>query len=212
MKTKTILKNLLIEKSEEHYYKIIADELKGCKTVLDVGCGVNSPLGKIPKTFYLEGVDLVSKNEVSKFHDKFVKKNIMNIYSIYKPNSFDAVVFLNCIEHLKRSDGKKMLEDLEKIAKKKIIISTPNGFLTQDPQPGNPYQEHISGWYVKDFKGKGYRVYGLRGFKALRGEFALVKYKPWYLWLLISYFTQFVLFYFPKHAFELMAVKSKRSS
>lgn len=205
---KTQLKYILIDASENHFYKLLERELKGCSSVLDVGCGVNSPLGKIKKTFYLEGVDLVDKSKMQKFHDKYTKGNILNIKKFYKKESFDAVVLLGVIEHLKRSEGKILLSKLESIARKKVIVQTPNGFLTQDPAEDNIYQEHISGWSVKDFKERGYQVYGIRGLKFLRGEYALVKYKPWYFWLFLSHLTHWPLYYFPRFSFETMAVKN----
>ncbi len=211
IKIKSALKPILIEYSEAHYYKLLQRELENCKSVLDVGCGINSPLVKLKKSFYLEGIDLVPEKRINKIHDKFTRGNILAIEKYFKNKSFDAVVLLGVIEHLKRSDGKILLAKLEKIAKKKIIISTPNGFLTQDPSPDNPYQEHISGWTTSDFKKFGYNVYGLRGFKFLRGEYALVKYKPWYFWLFLSSMTQHITYHTPQVAFELLPVKILRS-
>lgn len=224
---KTLLKKYIIASSDFGFYKILRNELKDCKSVLDVGCGVNSPLGKIDKKFYLEGIDLVpirSKNKIYnekiigkklpmeeysvKIHDKYTRGNILNIERFYRDKSFDAVVLIGVIEHLRRSQGKLFLNKLENIAKHKIIICTPNGFVPQDPHSGNFYQEHISGWSVKDFKDRNYKTYGIRGFKFIRGEFAAIKYKPWYIWLFLSYLSEYITILFPKLSFELMAVKT----
>jgi len=115
------------------------------------------------------------------------------------------------MEHLRRSEGKVFMEKLEKIAKRKIIICTPNGFIPQDPHHGNSYQEHIAGWYVNDFRIRGYKTYGIRGFKFIRGELAAIKYKPWYVWLYLSYLSEFITIRIPWMGFELMAVKTLRS-
>ena len=197
------------------------------RQVLDVGCGVNSPLEKIDRSFYLEGIDLIpvkdkikgrnkslkSKNAhmeefENKIHDKYVRGDILHIEKYYKSKTFDAVVFFGVLEHLKRSEGKIFLEKMESIARKKVILTTPNGFIPQDPYAGNPYQEHVSGWFVKDFKIRKYKPYGLRGFKFIRGEFAAIKYKPWYLWLYFSYLSEFLTIKIPSFGFELMAVKT----
>ncbi len=224
---KANLKKYINASSDFGFYRLLKKELKGYKSVLDVGCGVNSPLAKIDKFFYLEGIDLVpikSNKRIydksikgntlpmeqyeSKIHDKYVRGNILNIEEYYKDKSFDVVVLFHVLEHLKRSVGKAFLEKLENIAKYKIIICTPNGFVPQDPLYGNIYQEHISGWYIKDFKARGYKTYGLRGFKFIRGEFAAIKYKPWYIWLFLSYLSEYVTIPFSQLAFELMAVKT----
>jgi hypothetical protein len=211
-KQKTWLKYVIINTSENHFYKFLERDLDGCSSVLDVGCGINSPMGKINKKFILEGIDLVDKSKKNKYHDKYTKGNILNIEKYFKNKSFDAVVLIGVIEHLKRSDGKKLITKLESIAKLKVIIETPNGFLNQEAVENNPYQEHISGWTPNDFQERGYTVYGLRGLKLLRGEYALVKYKPWYFWLLLSYVTQWGTYYLPKLSFELLAVKKINDS
>lgn len=224
---KANLKKYIIASSDFGFYRLLRKELKDCESVLDVGCGVNSPLGKIEKQFYLEGIDLIpvkSKSKIynkkitgnfvpmeeykKKIHDKYTKGNILYIEKYYKSKSFDVIVLFHVLEHLRRSEGKIFLEKLEKIAKLKIIICTPNGFVPQNPLHGNIYQEHISGWFVKDFITRGYNVYGIRGFKFIRGEFAAIKYKPWYVWLYLSYLSEYITIPFPQLSFELMAVKT----
>lgn len=224
---KARLKRYVRASSDFGFYRILEKELRGCESVLDVGCGVNSPLAKIKRRFYLEGIDLVpfkGKNKIYnkkmigrkipmeeyriKIHDKYTRGNVLNIEKFYKNKSFDAVVLIGLMEHLRRSQGKVLLDKLEKIAKNKVIICTPNGFVPQDPHSGNIYQEHISGWFVKDFRIRGYSVYGIRGFKFIRGEFAAIKYKPWYIWLYLSYLSEYITIHIPQLAFELMAVKT----
>lgn len=224
---KAYLKNYVNASSDFGFYRLLRKELTGYKSVLDVGCGVNSPLGKVEKTFYLEGIDLVPVKSVKKIydkriignvlpmeeyenniHDKYTRGNILEIEKYYKKKSFDVVVLFGVMEHLRRSQGKVFLEKLENIAKHKIIICTPNGFVPQDPHSGNIYQEHVSGWFVKDFKARGYKTYGIRGFRFIRGEFAAIKYKPWYVWLFLSYLSEFITIPLPWLSFELMAVKT----
>jgi SAM-dependent methyltransferase len=209
------LKNYVNASSDFGFYRLLNKELKNYESVLDVGCGESSPLARVDKTFYLEGIDLIPvksrkraiEKYTNKIHDKYTRGNILNIEKYYKRKSFDVVVLFHVLEHLKRSEGKVFLKKLENIAKYKIIICTPNGFIPQNPLHGNIYQEHLSGWYIKDFKIRGFRVYGLRGLKFIRGELAAIKYEPWYIWLYLSYLSEFITIRFPQIAFELMAVK-----
>ena len=70
------------------------------------------------------------------------------------------------IEHLEKEEGIRMLKEMERVARKKIILTTPNGFLPVDTGPeDNPEEEHISGWKVIDFKGQGFEVFGLNELK-----------------------------------------------
>ena len=62
----------------------------------------------------------------------------------------------------------KRLTNLENIAKRRIIFIIPVGGLPQDPYDGNPYQKHLSAWYPRDFKEKGYKVWG-QGARILYG-------------------------------------------
>ena len=66
--------------------------------------------------------------------------------------SFDCVTALDVIEHIKKAEGLRLLEDMERIAKKRIVVFTPNGFLPQSVHNNNPLQIHKSGWKVKEMR------------------------------------------------------------
>jgi len=199
--------NKLIILSEKHFYSILEKELKDCKSVLDVGCGINSPLRRIRKLHYMEGIDLYLPDRKQEIHNKYVKGNVLALEEYYESKSFDAVVLLSVIEHIKKREGYALIKSLEKIAVKKVIIQTPNGFIKQSSDDKNPFQKHISGWSVSNFRRNNYKVIGLRGFKSLREEYALIRQKPWYFWLFVSYLSQFLIKFIPKYAFEILAIK-----
>ncbi|MEK7169201.1 MAG: class I SAM-dependent methyltransferase [Patescibacteria group bacterium] len=186
--------------------------LSDCKSVLDLGCGDNSPIGFIDRKEYLVGVDgfkkSVDKSRKLNIHDKYLHKNILEVKKDFKKNSFDAVIALDVIEHLEKKDGYKLLKLMEHLASKKVVLLTPNGFVNQTGE-GNGLQEHLSGWSVSDFRKLGYKVLGRYGLKGLRGEKAELKYKPKILWGLISEISN--LFYArqnPKKAYSLFVVKN----
>lgn len=194
------------------FYKILAFQLRNCRSVLDVGCGNDSPLGRIKKTFYSEGIDVFKKSittsKRNRIHDKYTLGNIMDIDTYYKPKSFDAVIALDVIEHFDKKDGISIIKKMGKIAREKVIILTPNGFYHQDHLDNNPYQIHRSGWIVKDMQKFGYKVYGLWGIKTIRGENAQIKYKPWFFWAFIALISEPFIFYFPHLSFDIFAVKT----
>lgn len=205
------IKQWLVNIGDAHYYNVLEKELEGVKSVLDVGCGSNSPLAKVKKTFVSTGVDIfkrsIEKSKKAKIHDSYKVGDILKIETFFKPKSFDAVIALDVVEHFSKKEGRKLISSMEKIAKKKVIVFTPNGFTQQYPYNGNPFQVHKSGWYIEDFVRRGYKVYGMRGFRFIRGEYATIKYKPWFLWGAVSTLSQFFIYNYPRFAYQLLAVK-----
>lgn len=209
------IRQLIVEIGDGVYYRKLAVELKTCDLVLDVGCGSWSPLSKVKKHFYAEGIDIhkpsLEKANHSGVHDKYRLGDVNKIDEYYQAKSFDAVIALDLIEHLSKSDGLKLIKKMEKIARKKVILLTPNGFIRQDPLKNNPYQVHQSGWRVSEFSKLGYRVYGMRGLKLIRGEWATIKFKPWLLWGVVSVLSQMVVYYLPGVAYQLFVVKNLKT-
>ena len=80
-----------------------------CKTLLDVGCGNDSPIKSFSKKFYSVGVDIfkpsIEKSKNLKIHNKYYKINVLDIGKKFKPNSFDCVLASDLIEHLSKEDG-----------------------------------------------------------------------------------------------------------
>jgi len=136
------------------------------KTVLDVGCG-RGLLGSLLRIFreparivaldayepYLEFVKKMGMyNEVMKLD---LSKNPLP----FEDMSFDLVACLEVIEHLRRDEGLRLLDELERVGKR-VIVSTPGYFFKQETYDGNAMQEHFSLYKVKEFKARGYKVYG----------------------------------------------------
>ena len=194
------------------YYYFLSKFIGKPKKLLDVGCGSTSPISKINRNFYSVGFDLfvhsINKSKKANIHNKYVKGNILKINDYFKDNSYDCVIALDVIEHFTKKDGNAFLLNLEKIAKKRVVIFTPNGYVKQNVFDGNKYQIHKSGWSVKDFKKRGYKVIGLRGPKELRGEFATITKKPWIFWGFIALILEPFYVIFPERSFHLLAVKN----
>lgn len=205
-------RNFISKYKDIFLYRLLEKNLSDCHSVLDVGCGVDSPLGKLKKTFYSEGIDIykpsINKSKKKKIHDKYVLGDILKVDKLYKPKSFDVVIALDVIEHLEKVDALNLIKKMEKIAGKKVIILTPNGFHHQDHLDGNPHQEHKSGWRIQDLKRRGYNVVGLRGFKFIRGECATITMKPWIFWGSIAFISEPLLYNIPQYSYHLFAVKN----
>ena len=194
------------------YASMLDTSLQDCASVLDVGCGSNSPLRLVAKKMSSVGVDghkpSIQTSKKSKIHDKYEVLDIREIVKKFGKKNFDAVIALDVIEHLKKQDGIKLLKDMEAIATKKVIVLTPNGFLEQYDSV-NDLQEHLSGWTVKEFSSHGYKVSGMYGWKPLRGNNANLQFKPKIISGAISELTHYLYSRRnPESSFSLFAVKS----
>lgn len=196
------------------YIQQIENKLEGCKTILDIGCGDSSPLRLLSKEYDKTGIDGHKQSlELSKkrgIHNQYIQLDVRKLSTKIKPKSYDAVIALDIIEHLPKKEGYLFLKSLERIARKVVILNTPNGFVEQHNENNN-LQEHLSGWSVDNFRAKGYQVLGMYGLKSLRGEGGNLKLKPTFIWGIISILTHYVFTRNnPESAFSLMAIKKFR--
>lgn len=207
------LKRIFVSLGDFALYRLLQKELFGMETVLDLGCGDDSPIGKLKKNFYSLGVDgfapSIAKSKKKGLHDEYKKLDLLKINENFRKNSFDAVIALDVVEHFPKKEGLDLLDKMENIAKKKVIVLTPYGFVHQDPYEGNPYQVHKSGWTISDFRKRGYNVFGVRGFRFIRGEYATIKYKPWLFWGMLSTISELIVHSNPGLAYQIFAVKEK---
>jgi predicted SAM-dependent methyltransferase len=104
---------------------------------------------------------------------------------LFKNNSFDIVLCVEVLEHLKRDEGEKLLKEMERIAKKQVILTTPVGKFKQEAYNGNPHQEHKYVWSPKQMKPLGYKVIGV-GMRNLSGKAGIQSQLPRTLRLLIN--------------------------
>ena len=198
----------LYKKLFPSYTKGLKRELCECNTVLDLGCGYNSLIQYCNVPFSV-GVELfepyLEKSKKKGIHNEYIKADIRKLK--LKPKSFDAVVLFDVLEHLTKEEGYGLIKKIKKWARKKIIIFTPNGLVWQDSYDNNSLQEHKSGWSVEELEKLGFRVYGINGWRKLRGYKGSVKCKPYFLWNRISDLTQKITYWYPKLAFQLFAIK-----
>ena len=181
------------------------------KTLLDIGCGNDSLVKQLPKEVYRVGVDAfepsLTKSRSKQIHDEYVLADIQKIRGLFPPKSFDVVLASDVIEHLTKTEGEQLLLDMERLARHKVIVFTPNGFLSQGEFENNQHQLHKSGWEENDFKKRGYEIIGINGLRLLRGEFASLKFRPRWVWQVISDLSQLAVRGCPKWAFQLLATK-----
>lgn len=179
-------------------------------SILDVGCGFNSYVQFLNKRMYRVGVDLfdpyLEKSRKAGIHNEYFKQDIRNLEN-FKDNSFDVVYSSDVIEHLTKDEGMAMIRAMERIARKRVIISTPNGHRHQEEYDGNELQEHKSAWNAREFRALGFRVAGMDGLRNLREDESRIRFRPRPLWSFIANMTQFGVYYVPHRAHSLFCVK-----
>jgi SAM-dependent methyltransferase len=197
----------------KYYVNLLEKEIIGsCQTLLDVGCGANSPIKRFSgKLQYSVGVDIFEPSVIvsqgANIHTEYRVMDTLQIGSHFQERSFDCVLASDLIEHLSKEDGLRLIAMMEKIARKKVIIFTPNGFLPQSEYGGNRFQVHLSGWGVEEMRCMGYRVIGVGGWRSLRDECAYVVRRPTLFWERVSLLTQPVIKNYPEYAFQILCVK-----
>lgn len=179
---------------------------RGCETVLDIGCGTDSMMQHVACTHRVIGLDRylpsLLRNRREGRYSAWIQADILALP--FAERAVDAVVALDVIEHMHKEEGIRLLESLERIARKRVVILTPNGFVPQ-PANDNPWQEHKSGWTVDDFEKRGYRVSGVYGWKWLRGPYARLRFRPWIFWEAVSAISHLVTVRNPRLAYHLLA-------
>lgn len=206
---------MIFSSLSDHFIQTLERECTGrgdCKTLLDIGCGKCSPIYRFStKIDYTVGVDVfepaIEESKKLKIHNEYKTIECKGIDSAFQKDSFDCVCALDLIEHLSKEDGLKLIDSMERIARKKVIIFTPNGFLFQGIHDNNPYQQHLSGWEVDEMKAMGYRIIGIGGFKFLKGEVAKIKWRPEFFWRRISLLSQIIVTNRPNLAFAILCIK-----
>jgi hypothetical protein len=117
-------------------------------------------------------------------------------------------VALDVLEHLSKEDGYAMLHAMERIASKKVLIFTPNGFLPQESTDGD-MQAHLSGWDAAEMRALGFTVVGMHGHKFLRREHHEHRFRPRSLSGAVSQLTHYMYTRsHPEKAAAILCVKA----
>lgn len=207
--------------SQDYLHKIVKQP--NIKLALDIGCGITSHLTRYRPRLLTTGLDVftIEQATIGNAHDHYISADITKISvdhvteeleTLFGRPRADVVTLFGVLEHLTRNAGLEILEKIEKLSDKFILIETPNGFVPQGPEFGNPYQRHLSGWTPADFEAFGYQVHGSLGTKYMRGYMG----EPRLPLPGIRFFDNVVLARllmtnrFPQHAFCITAIKDIR--
>lgn len=150
---------------------VLRQNIQKFDKVLDLGVGpipVFSYFAK--KDYYLVGVDIHKPTlDVARkcgIYDRLVLSDVFKYLKKCRDKSFDVVVAFDLVEHLPKGKVQVIVKEMSRVAKKRIVIVTENGFHENDHHMlDNPYQEHLNGPEIKFFTRRGWKVYGIDGFE-----------------------------------------------
>jgi len=144
---------------------------KDIKTLVDVGCGkgiVGALVRIYRKANRLVGIDIrqdyLDFCKKHNFYDEIYKVDLRRLPLPFRTKEFELVACVEVIEHLTKTEGNKLLGELERIAEN-VIISTPS-YWHPNIKSENPFRWHRSLWKIEDFKKRGYKVRGAGRLKA----------------------------------------------
>ncbi len=201
------------------YMRLLKKSIGEAETILDLGCGDGSLMELIAtgENWKVTGVDIFKKNVNSaskrKVFVKAIRGDILDVVKemIKKRKKFDVVFCSQVIEHISREKGEKLLKLVDRVAKKRVIMGTPRGFMEQ-PEVflgDNPHQVHESGWSEEDFRIHGFKVFGI-GFGPAWSEHGLARSYNGILSTVaavISFIISPVVYYLPSLAAGILCIK-----
>jgi len=141
--------------------KVIQGYITENDTLLDVSCG-RCNASKDIKAKIKIGIDVyrIALQEAKK-HCIPINMDMRDVGKMFLPKTFDIVLWMDGIEHLSTNESMVVLEALEGIAKKRIIVFTPNEFFDNLGMVGKEEDEHQlhRSLFKDDFwRSRGYKI------------------------------------------------------
>jgi len=196
------------------YYGWLKRDLTDCESILELGCGSYSPLLKIDLGYKRLMLDIWRPyidihNKAGDYHNCWLADILTMPLLPELEKKYDAVVICDVLEHLPKDKVYEigLFGAIEKVARKKIILFTPNGFIENDLVDDDPYQAHVSSWCPEDYRAMGYKVVGSTGLRWLLGKGSLPEHQPYTLFQILALLAQPLVYRYPKIAWHSYALK-----
>ena len=192
---------------------------KNAKTLLDVGCGRGGNSLVLKRQRARAGIKVVGIDIFKPYVCECVELGVYDDLIICDTRqmpfdlecSFDVVLCSEVIEHMTKKEGEKLLENVEKLASRQVIVTTPFGYTKgsyNKIEEDNICQLHRSGWDPSDFRKIGYEVWGMNQFSPLE-KLPLVRNLPFNfnIWFLFPFSLLNLVAFEPKKSHRIIAVK-----
>lgn len=153
--------------------------------ILDLGCGTGDTFWYLNLNQDIVGVDCfpeyLNKARKRKIYSKLVCCDALKFLEQVKKGEYKTIVAFDLIEHLHKNKAEKLLALAETLAET-VIISTPYGYVKQEPYDENPHQKHVSHYFPEWFTSRGYTTlcfWTLTKRKLSEGKIAVKEFLAW---------------------------------
>jgi SAM-dependent methyltransferase len=168
---------------DKHLLEFLPRNLDGYE-ILDAACGYGT-IGHLIRmrtegTPIIAGVDIwkpyIQKLDKLKIYNKLFVADIKDLP--FKDEWFDFTIAFEYIEHEDYLDSFKGLNELIRVTKGLLIVSTPDGETDQDDADGNEYQRHKFAWNEELLKIFGFKTMRVPMYPMNRITRLLRRFKP----------------------------------
>lgn len=148
-------------------YKFVYDATVNGESLLSLCCGIGFELQGI-KSKEIIGVD------ISKPYIEELKRRLPDVKAVLSPahsylydqddKSVDVISCIDGLEHMTKDDGLFLLKHMIRVARKKVLVYTQEGYLKNEPhnawgiEGADEYQTHKSGWQISELEELGYKL------------------------------------------------------
>ena len=145
---------------------LFPENMEGVK-ILDVGHGYGATAHYIRTRTYKRGwCYIIGLEPYREYHDIQARMGIYDELYIgygqdipFNYKRIDLSIAQHVIEHCPTyEEGVKMLNEMERVTKGRVIICTPNGYTESGPLDGNEDNHHHTGWNAEMFQVRGYKT------------------------------------------------------
>lgn len=150
-------------------YSEVKSATQGGESLLALCCGIGLELMFL-NTKDVTAVDIVPEY-LAEVHErcpqaKLVESDALKYLERQKSNSVDVISLIDAIEHMSKTTGLKVIKEAKRVARQKILLFTPDGFVANHPhdawgipaKTGDKYQVHKSGWTETYLTGLGFEL------------------------------------------------------
>lgn len=150
--------------------KYIRELVRNGESLLSLCSGIGLEIRKLDPSIRVTAVDLTPEYlKVLKERQPWIETVHADVVKYIKEapdESFDIVSIIDGIEHLEKEDGHIVLEECKRVAKRKVFVFTPQGYVYNNPDTAtwgvvdrDDHQLHLSGWTIPEIEAHGYEVY-----------------------------------------------------
>lgn len=188
---------------------------KKSQSILDIGCGNGKPMRFFNRDgrYFSVGIDAFQPGlkhcQSVGSHSAFVLGDARSLP--FREKSFDTILCLQVFEHFEKEEGELLLKQMERVARRQILITTDVGECVQrQSADGNTFQEHKYVWSIPELAGLGFRVFGM-GVRGWGGETGVSHLFPaplrWLVGNLLQLAVGPIVYFFPKYSGSALCVR-----